>query len=329
MVLGSLLLHALVLALLLFTLPKTPQQPAADPSSFEIVTDGGAATTSSPGQAAAPPAATPGTAAPEPGPSPVPSPLSAAPVPAPATATPPPAPAPSPEPPQPPPPAPETLPEPPQPPETPPPPQAQAPTPPAPPQVQLPPQEQPQAEPLPEPPIPPVTPPTPAPPTPTPPRPRRPTQLARPTYRPPPRNPSGFPAPQDWSFGGGLPSHPSRQGAQGQAEQSGPSQPAPRISGAQLGRDWIAAYSAWVQAHLYYPEQAALNGEDGTAEVILDIDRYGKVLSVELVTPSGSQWLDLSTQGMFRGAHVPPFPQGTKEDTATIDQTIHYILHRR
>jgi protein TonB len=84
-----------------------------------------------------------------------------------------------------------------------------------------------------------------------------------------------------------------------------------------------------VQAHLYYPEQAALNGEDGTAEVVLEIDRYGKVLSVELVTPSGSQWLDLSTQGMFRGAHVPAFPQGTKEDTATVDQTIHYILRGR
>jgi periplasmic protein TonB len=333
MVLGSLLLHALVLALLLFSIPHVPEQEPPAPPSFEIVTDGGAATPRSTGQASAPPAVTPGTTAPEPGENPLPSPSASVPAPASITAPPPPAPIPAPEPPQPAPPAPET------PPEAPPAPQVQAETPPAPPQVQVPPPALPEAEPLPEPPIPPVTLPTPTPSTPTPPtptppvppRPRpRPTQLARPHYRPAPQNPSGFPAPQDWSLGGGLPSHPSRQGApSGQAELAGPSQPAPRITGAQLGRDWIAAYSAWVQAHLYYPEQAALNGEDGTAEVVLDIDRYGKVLSVELVTRSGSQWLDLSTQGIFRGAHVPAFPQGTKEETATIDQTIHYILTRR
>jgi protein TonB len=184
--------------------------------------------------------------------------------------------------------------------------------------------ELPDLVPLPEPP-----PPLPPPPV-TPPTPPRPRQLARPQYRPTPRNnPSGFPAPQDWSFGGGQLSRPSQQGAGGQSLMAGPSIPTPHITGAQLGRDWIAAYSAWVQAHLYYPEQAALNNEDGTTEVAVEIDRTGKVLSVQLITRSGSQWLDLSTTGMFRGAHVPPFPQDTKENTATVDQTIHYILQRR
>lgn len=105
--------------------------------------------------------------------------------------------------------------------------------------------------------------------------------------------------------------------------------PGPRITGADLGDDWIGSYETWVRAHLYYPEQAAANGEDGTAEVILKIDRSGKVLSVELVTRSGSQWLDLEATGMFRGARVPPFPSNVTGDTATIDQTIHYILKRR
>ena len=311
MVAGSILLHVLALLLLLFAIPKQPEQEPPEPPSFEIVTNGGAPTPSAPGQAAAPPAATPGAPAPEPSANPEPSPEAPPPPPAPA-----PEPTPAP---------PETSPEPP----ASPPPQAQAEPPPAvPPEpTPPPPPAESQAEPLPLPPIPPLAPP--APPTPTPPTPPRPrTQIARPRYRPAPRNPSGFPAPQDWSFGSGLPSHPSRQGNSGQAELAGPSQPAPRITGAQLGRDWIAAYTAWVREHLYYPEQAALNGEDGTAEVELEIDRFGKVLSVELVTPSGSQWLDLSTQGMFRGAHVPPFPQGTKENTANIDQTIHYVLRR-
>ena len=98
------------------------------------------------------------------------------------------------------------------------------------------------------------------------------------------------------------------------------------ITGANLGRDWISAYKAWVQARLYYPEQAAQLGQDGATEVILKINRYGKVKSVELVSRSGSQWLDLATQGLFRGRTVPAFPPDTKEDEATIDQTIQYIL---
>jgi protein TonB len=153
--------------------------------------------------------------------------------------------------------------------------------------------------------------------------------LARPLIRPAPRSPSGFPAPQNWSLTGGLVSPPAQQGASGRSLMAGPSLPTPTITGANLGRDWIAAYSAWVHEHLYYPEQAALNGEDGTTEVVVRIDRTGRVLSVELVGRSGSQWLDMSTTGMFRGARVPAFPPDTKEDVATVDQTIHYILRRR
>jgi protein TonB len=325
MVVVSLLLHALLLALF-FTLPSPPPKPdSATESSYDLVLDGGAKTPTTPGKDTTPPAATQGAESKAPGreiePAPPP-----APTPAPAPAPPPPAPAPAPTPPAPPPPAPETppAPQPPTPAPPPPtPPAPQTPTPPSQPQVYLPSPVLPEPVPLPEPPLP--LPPVP----PTPPAPPRPRQLARPLYRPAPRNPSGFPAPQDWSFSGGLLSHPSREGASGQALTAGPSMPSPHITGADLGRDWVAAYSAWVQAHLFYPEQAALNGEDGTAEVVMNIDRTGRVLSVELRSRSGSQWLDLSTTGMFRGAHVPPFPPGTKEDTATVDQTIHYILRRR
>jgi TonB family protein len=157
----------------------------------------------------------------------------------------------------------------------------------------------------------------------------------RPQTQTPQRSASGFPTPQNWSLSGGLVSRPSQRGAGGDSSLMtgpavlGPSIPGPRITGADLGRDWIGEYTAWVRAHMYYPEQAAANGEDGTAEVILQINRSGKVLSVELVTRSGSQWLDLSTTGIFRGARVPPFPDNVTGDTATIDQTIHYILRRR
>lgn len=160
------------------------------------------------------------------------------------------------------------------------------------------------------------------PPLPPPPRPR---QFARPQQQ---RSPSGFPMPQNWSLAGAGSSRPTMQGGLGHADITGPSQPAPMITGANLGRDWIAAYRAWVQARLYYPEQARELGQDGASEVILKINRYGKVLSVELISRSGSQWLDLETTGLFRGRSVPAFPPDTKEDEATIDQTIQYILRR-
>ena len=344
MLVVSLVLHLALLAALLLMPAQPPEHADTPESSFEIVMNGGAANPTAPGQDQAPPAATPGLESPAPGPQPDPAPPpTIAPAPIPDPAPPPPAPEvqatpPAPEPPapetppEPAPPAPEAppVPEPPPPvPETPPqppePPQPETPPrPSAPPRVELPAPELPELVPLPAPP--PPLPPPPPPPTPAPPRPR---QLARPLPRSTPRNPSGFPAPQDWSFTGGLVSPQSRSGASGQSLMAGPSLPAPHITGAQLGRDWIAAYTAWVRAHLYYPEQAALNGEDGTAEVLVNIDRTGKVLSVELVTRSGSQWLDLSTTGMFRGAHVPAFPPDTKENDATVDQTIQYILRRR
>jgi protein TonB len=193
---------------------------------------------------------------------------------------------------------------------------------PTPPRVDLTPPQDTEPSPLP---IPPVQPPPPLPRPPTPPKPR-PQVLARPAE---PRSPSGFPRPQNYSFG--APSGPTQLGAAGgqAAQTNGPFQPAPHITGAQLGSDWIGLYSAWVQRHLYYPQQAAENGEDGSAEVVLVVDRSGRVQSVELVGRSGSQWLDLAIQALFRRQIVPPFPPGTKDDTATIDQTIHYILRRR
>ncbi len=310
MLVGSLLLHALALAIIVWRLQPGSEgasQPLPEPSSFDMVFQGGASKPSSMAHTPdAKPATAPGykTAPPEPVPHPTQQPEAPPPA-APQAPTPP---------------APETAP-----PETAPPkPVPQKPAPPAPvvpPRVELPPPPQPTPFSVPVPP-----PPAPPPPTPTPPQPRPPA-TARPTPPAEPRSSSGFQRPQNYSFG--TPSRPTQLGGLGDAARTaGPYQPAPQITGAQLGRDWVNAYSEWVQRHLYYPQQAAENGEDGTAEVMLTIDRYGRVQSVELVGRSGSKWLDLAIQGMFRRQIVPPFPPGTKEDSATVDQTIHYILRR-
>ena len=54
-----------------------------------------------------------------------------------------------------------------------------------------------------------------------------------------------------------------------------------------------------------------------------------RLKSVELTGRSGSQWLDLGAQAVFRGATVPPFPPSTPENQANLDLTIRYYLYRR
>ncbi|MBO0710231.1 MAG: energy transducer TonB, partial [Acetobacteraceae bacterium] len=119
-----------------------------------------------------------------------------------------------------------------------------------------------------------------------------------------------------------------RSSSGGGAKMAGPSSDAAtQIRGAEaLGADWRNMLSAWVEAHKYYPRQAIMNGEDGSPEVEVVVRRDGTVQSVELETRSGSQWLDLALLALFRGAHLPPFPENAREDQTTFSFTMHYIL---
>ncbi len=96
----------------------------------------------------------------------------------------------------------------------------------------------------------------------------------------------------------------------------------------QLGSAWINAFMAWVDEHKHYPEQAAANGEDGNTTVQFTVDRYGHVKEVRLYERSGSVWLDMGLTGMFRDAHLPPFPYGTAENDVQMLFTMHYIIDR-
>jgi TonB family protein len=94
------------------------------------------------------------------------------------------------------------------------------------------------------------------------------------------------------------------------------------------GPDWSNELSSWIEAHKYYPRQAAERGEEGTAVVRVTINRNGKVENVELLDRSGSQWLDLSLQALFRDRSVPPFPPDATTATIKVDVEMHYILIR-
>jgi protein TonB len=119
-------------------------------------------------------------------------------------------------------------------------------------------------------------------------------------------------------------SHPSARESAGSLARSGIDiEP---VGDGDPGASWRNALSAWIESHKYYPREAAEAGEDGTVVVRVLVDHTGRVQSVELRDRSGSQWLDLAAQAMFRGAHLPPFPPGTTDPSFTFNLTMHYIL---
>jgi TonB family protein len=110
----------------------------------------------------------------------------------------------------------------------------------------------------------------------------------------------------------------------------GPNDPTPFSidTDADVGPDWRNELSAWVAEHSYYPAQAAELGEQGTTKVLVTTTPEGRVLSVELERRSGSPWLDLALQGLFRGAKLPPMPKGVGDQPVPFHFTMHYILIR-
>ncbi|MBO1360686.1 energy transducer TonB [Acetobacter sacchari] len=92
--------------------------------------------------------------------------------------------------------------------------------------------------------------------------------------------------------------------------------------------DYSAEVDRWIRRHMYYPEDAARNGEEGPSSVHVVIDRAGRVRFVRLTGQSGSYELDASTTGMFHGAELPPVPPDIPGDHFDLDVTINYILIR-
>jgi len=332
-IIGSVLLHLLALAALLITRRPEPPMPVAP--SYDLVFENGGSSTppTAPDRAletpSEPPAADlPPTPSPEPpAPPPVPESLPS-PEPPPAL-LPEPAPAPELEPETEPEPAPQPAPAPPQ--------QAPAeaaPEPsPEPPAVRL-------AEP--EPATPPLSPqtlapdllplasPPPLPPAPTPSRPR-PQAQQRPA-------PGAFPPPIDLNFGRAASRAPMPRAAGSSRAidlSLGAPKPGPNkseaffdIRAANIGADWAQGLAAYWRRHRYYPQQAAQNGEDGTVEIQIVVNRLGRVESVEIQRRSGSPWLDMAAVGTWRNAQLAPLPAENTDRTITIPLTINYLLIR-
>ena len=110
----------------------------------------------------------------------------------------------------------------------------------------------------------------------------------------------------------------------------GPADPTPYSmeTDAEVGTDWRNALSAWVEEHSYYPNQAVELHQQGSVRVLVTTLPNGRVTSVELERGSGSPWLDLALQGMFRGAKLPALPKSAGDQPVPFHFTMHYILIR-
>lgn len=209
--------------------------------------------------------------------------------------------------------------------------------------------------------------PTPAPPTPTPPAvavltprpvpvpalPQATPTPPRPAAKPEPKREPAFPAPLAFSFGRPGPSAPSLNGRAGPVPRTAPTPPAqlahpgtldlsfdPRqggslapsstvlMEGVPVSTDWLNEVTAWWQRHAYYPPQAGLNNEDGDVTLHMRVDQNGHVSQLELVSKSGSRWLDLGALAIFRDAYLPPLPPGTPEVPIPFHVTIHFVIVR-
>ena len=186
------------------------------------------------------------------------------------------------------------------------------------------------------------TPPLPA--TRTAPSPRpEPSRTAHRAAPPRPQSSSTFPAPMNFSFG--APARlPSRRQGLSNAPVFGPNPPSNaevaastggasalsdfrHVSGADPGPDWFDALQRYWIEHRYYPRQAAERNQGGTAVVRIHVDKYGVVHEVELMSDSGSIWLDAAAQSWLRDAHLAPFPPGTRGgNIAVIDLRIIYHI---
>jgi TonB family protein len=145
---------------------------------------------------------------------------------------------------------------------------------------------------------------------------------------------SDFPAPMDFSFGSpkaepGAPARGKPLLSLGLPRRGvDDSTPFSLDTDAEVGPDWRNALSEWVEEHSYYPQQAAALGQQGTTRVLVTTMPDGRVLSVELERGSGSPWLDLALEGLFRGAKLPPMPKSVGDQPVPFHFTMHYIIVR-
>ena len=77
-----------------------------------------------------------------------------------------------------------------------------------------------------------------------------------------------------------------------------------------IGADWNAELSKWVNEHKYYPQAAEEQGQQGSVEIEFTVDRKGNVTGLHLLNGSGSPFLDQAWLGHVRAEPVAAVSAG-------------------
>ncbi len=92
------------------------------------------------------------------------------------------------------------------------------------------------------------------------------------------------------------------------------------------GTNWEALFNKWVNEHIYYPQAAAEQGQQGASTISFTVHRDGTVTGVRLLNSAGSPFLDQAWLGIFLQNNVPPFSPDAKDDSVQITATLNYVL---
>ena len=90
--------------------------------------------------------------------------------------------------------------------------------------------------------------------------------------------------------------------------------------------DYMDALREFVEAHKFYPEDAAQRGEQGSAELQITIMRDGTVRNLRQLASSGSPALDAAWMSVFRDNKLPPFNDDMPMRELTMPVTLNYEL---
>ena len=102
----------------------------------------------------------------------------------------------------------------------------------------------------------------------------------------------------------------------------------PEGKGDTVGADWFNEVSAWWIRHRFYPREAASLSQEGDVTLHLKVAQSGHVETLALAEGSGSPWLDMGAEAVFRGANLPPLPGDVRDPSVEVNFTIHYqIIH--
>lgn len=101
-----------------------------------------------------------------------------------------------------------------------------------------------------------------------------------------------------------------------------------QVNGAEVGSDYLSDLHAWWVVHRRYPQQAIEQGEQGTVVIRFRVNRQGRTSGAEILSRSGSQWLDMQAIATFSNASLPPLPTNMVGNGTTLTLTINYHLIR-